>query len=121
MGYCNYIAIKIISTMCCCLTHFIDRDGSWYRKGIIRLKRLEIAKAKLEHELDLAQYLRNHRLSNLAFKVWFNRRQRTSVRYFKRNKVNVNSERKVKERHFDYDRVADECDYEGNTIDRRIL
>ena len=54
MGYCNYIAVYLVSSICCCLTSYIDRDRSWYRSGIMRLNRLRAAKAKLEHELDLA-------------------------------------------------------------------
>ena len=43
------------------------------------------------------------------------------MKYFKRNKVEAHSGKKSRERYFDYDRVADECDYQDNDIDRRIL
>ena len=75
----------------------------------------------------MKRYLRNYRLSSLAFKVWFNRRQRISVRYFKRNKVNAADVKLFEksnydnEKEFDFDRIADECDYERSSIDQRIF
>ena len=56
----------------------------------MRLKRLKLAKEKLQQELSLDKYLRNFRLSNFAFKVLFSRRQRESVKYFRRNTIKSN-------------------------------
>jgi len=82
MGYPTYLLLRLLSTFCCCIKGLFDSEGSWYRRNMERLNRLEVAKAKLQHEMSLPEFLRTYRLAKFAFKVQFNRRQRKSIRYF---------------------------------------
>ena len=84
---------------------------------------MKVAKEKLHGELSFSRYLRTFRLANFAFKVWLNRRQRESVQYFRRNTVQTSNNTGPGrwQRPFNPDRVVNECDYDKDVSDRRIL
>ena len=48
-----------------------------------------------------------------------------SIRYLKRNKVRAadikNVRKEMRERYFDIDRVAEDCDFNGDIVDQRIF
>ena len=123
MSYCTYLTLRFINTFCCCCLKYFNRDGSWFKRENTRLKRLDLAKEKLQSELSLHKYIRNFRLSNFAYKVRFNRRQRESVKYFRRNTIKSSDldQNGRKERNFDQNRIVEECNYDLDINDRRIL
>ena len=123
ISYGSYMILSTLDCICCCLTKFCD-SRNWYKRKMLRYKRLELAKQKLQGELSIFQYLTMKRQSLFLFKTWLNRRQRTSVKFFKRYTVQ-NSEidkdwDNEKLNAFDVDRVVSECDFKNDLIDRRI-
>ena len=65
------------------------------------------------------------RLTKVTFKTWFHRRQRESIKLFRRYSVK-NDEIDPDELHnskkeFDMCRVVDECNYDLDLLDRRIM
>ena len=86
ISYGSYMILSTLDCICCCLTKFCD-SRNWYKRKMLRYKRLELAKQKLQGELSIVQYLTMKRQSLFLFKTWLNRRQRTSVKFFKRYTV----------------------------------
>lgn len=87
MSYLNLLAIKFLQNMCCCIVNRYDKEefkDGWYRRNVQRLRRLELAKAKLRSELELDLFVSMNRLAHFLNKVVLNRRQRVSVQYFQR-------------------------------------
>jgi len=125
MNYCTYWLLSTLDSYCCCLIKYCEREGSCCRNQMFRLRRLELAKLKIQSELSIYSYLQMKRLTKLTFKTWLGRHQRESTRYFRRYTVkNEEIERGEDEKQgksFDTDRVVAECDFERNQLDRRIL
>ena len=48
MNYFTFLALRFMNTFCCCCNKYFDKEGSWYRRENTRLKRLKVAKAKLQ-------------------------------------------------------------------------
>lgn len=48
MNYFTFLALRFMNTFCCCCHKYFDKEGSWYRRENTRLKRLKVAKAKLQ-------------------------------------------------------------------------
>ena len=75
-------------------------------------------------ELSTLSYLQSLRLSHLAFKTWFTRRQRISTNYFRRYSVQTAEEdqalKEKKKKVFEIDRVVTESNFEADELDRRI-
>ena len=75
--------------------------------------------------MSVVGFLQTNRLTHLAFKTWFTRRQRVSTQFFSRYSVKSNEieqeKKESKKKELDVDRVVTECDYERDEIDRRIL
>ena len=82
LGYCTYLALLLLSSCCCCFIGCCNADGSWFKRNTARLRRIKLAKKKMQSELDLFAYVRMQRIALLSAKLNFNRRQRASIKYF---------------------------------------
>ena len=80
---------------------------------------------KMKGELSMFSYLETKRLTHLAFKTWFKRRQRFSTRFFRRYSIQTaevnRDEKESRKKVFAADKVDAECNYEQDELDRRIL
>jgi len=74
MSYCTYVLLSTLDSYCCCLIKYCEREGSSCRRQMFRLRRLELAKLKLQSELSIFSYLEIKRLSHLTLKAWLGRR-----------------------------------------------
>jgi len=63
LGYCTYLALRALSRCCCCFVRCCNAEDSWYKRNTARLRRIQLAKSKMDRELDLFAYLRMKRLS----------------------------------------------------------
>lgn len=81
-----------------------------------------MAREKLETELELENIVSTKRIQSFALKNWMTRRQRLSVKYFKRyNIVDSQIDKECHHKSMSIDRIVDECKPDEDPIDRRIL
>ena len=75
MFYCTHTLIWLLQSCCCCFVKLCkcEKEGSWYKRQLLRKKRLDLAVLKMKNELSVLTYLTNKRLTHLAFKTWFSR------------------------------------------------
>ena len=77
MGYPTFLTIKFLQNWCCCIVKRYDneenKDG-WYRRNAQQLRRLELAKQKLDQELDLEFFISINRITHFLNKIMFKRR-----------------------------------------------
>ena len=52
LNYGSYMVLSLLDCFCCCLTKCCD-SRNWYRRNMLRYKRLELAKQKLQGELSV--------------------------------------------------------------------
>ena len=79
----------------------------------------------MQGELSVLSYLQSKRLTHLAFKTWFTRRQRISTNHFRRYSVRTaeidQNLKEKKNKVFDTDRVVTESNLDADELDRRIV
>ena len=125
ISYAFYFFFSYLDGWCCCFTKkCTDGKGSFSRK-LRQYRRFEVARLKLFDELSIASYIRMKRLTMVTFKTWFKRRQRESIKLFRRYSVKNDEidpdELNNPKKQFDMYRVVDECNFDVNRLDRRIL
>ena len=146
-NYGMYLMIYFLKSCCCCIVRKYDtkgHEGHWYRRNMQKLRKIELACDRLNAERELHAFIKNIRLTQFALRLWTNRRQRSSVQFFRRFKVwdwevDLNSRasrlRKddalggggaggdvdLHERPISVDRLVNECQPETSEIDARIL
>ena len=132
MNYLRYIFLNFVQFLCCCCMKSRDNQvhsNHWYRRSMQNLRKLQLAREKLNHELDLTKLVQLNRISRFAFKIWLERRQRISVPYFRRYTIadadiermmrNKNDEELV--RGINDQRIINECMPLDSVVDRRLL
>ena len=83
-SYMTQIAVRFLSKCCCCcIRKYEAQEDSWYTRHKMSLQKFNIARDKLNGEVDMKNIITFLRISKLMQKMWLNRRQRLSVPYFR--------------------------------------
>lgn len=92
-SYFNYLAIMFLENACCCLVKHKEKNiddpknEKWFIKSKRSIEKFEIAKKKLDSEVDIKNIIQTRRITSFLNKINMTRRQRLSVDYFRRYTV----------------------------------
>ena len=69
-GYLRYVIMEILSNLCCC----ICRKFNWYQRNLEKLRKIKLARDKVDEELELLELIQNMRIFYFTHKTLLNRR-----------------------------------------------
>ena len=64
LSYVSYLCIPFLSNFCCCLMKGCRESDNWYSRGKKTIAKFEIAKEKLNSEIDMKEVVRFCRISS---------------------------------------------------------